>query len=302
MSSVRGCVAESPHVGETETMSLASVAFAIPSPSRNSIGVGDFRIRAYGLMIGLGAVLAVKLAQRRWRHVGGRDDEIASIAGWAVPAGVVGARMYHVATDWRSFRGKWLDVFKIWEGGLGIPGGLVAGIGLGYLLARRRGLRLGALLVAVVPAIPLAQAVGRLGNWFNQELFGRPTTLPWALRIDPLHRPVGYGQFATFHPTFLYEALWNLALMGVLILLTKRSSWVRERVLALYIVGYAVGRMAVESLRIDHASVVLGLRINIWTSLLAIVCGGAFLARRSRQVAPARLDVPLDGVAYDEVS
>ena len=283
-------------------MSLASIAFAIPSPSRNSIGVGDFRIRAYGLMIGLGAVLAVKLAQRRWRQVGGRDDEIASIAAWAVPAGIVGARMYHVATDWRSFRGKWLDVFKIWEGGLGIPGGLVAGFGLGYLLARKRGLRVDALLVAVVPAIPLAQAVGRLGNWFNQELFGRPTTLPWGLRIDPLHRPVGYGQFATFHPTFLYEALWNLTLMGVLILLTKRSSWARERVLALYIVGYAVGRLGVESLRIDHASIVLGLRINIWTSLLAIVCGGAFLARRSRQVTPARLDVPLDGVAYDEVS
>ena len=283
-------------------MSVASVAFSIPSPSRNSIGLGDFRIRAYGLMIALGVVLGVKLAQRRWLLVGGREEEIASLAAWAVPAGIVGARAYHVATDWRSFRGHWLDVVKIWEGGLGIPGGLVAGVGVGYLLARHRGLRIDALLTAVVPAIPLAQAIGRLGNWFNQELFGRPTTLPWALRIDPGHRPVGYAQVATFHPTFLYEALWNLMLMSVLIVLTSRTAWARERVLALYVLGYGIGRLGVESLRIDHASVVLGMRINIWISLLAIAVATALRSRRSRPPVRRPVAPVANPPLYDEVS
>lgn len=266
-------------------MSVASIALSIPSPSRNSIGLGDFRIRAYGLMIVLGIVFAVKLAKRRWRHVGGHEDTIPALAAWAVPAGILGARAYHVATDWRSFRGRWLDVVKIWEGGLGIPGGLAAGIGVGYLVARRRGLRTDALLAAIVPTIPLAHAIGRIGNWFNQELFGRPTTLPWALRIDPGHRPLEYARVETFHPTFLYEALWNLLLMGVLIALIKRSAWARARALALYALGYGIGRLGVESLRIDRATIVLGIRINTWVSMFAIVAATALLARPSGATA-----------------
>lgn len=262
-------------------MSVASVVFSIPSPSRNSIGLGDFRIRAYGLMFALGVVVGVRLAQRRWRHVGGSDEAIASLAAWAVPAwhcrstGV--SRRYRLATLPGTLVRCGQDLGR-WPRD---PGGLVAGIGVGYLLARRRGLRLDALLAAVVPAIPLAQAIGRLGNWFNQELFGGPTTPAWALQIDPGHRPIGYAQVATFHPTFLYEALWNILLMAVLIVSTSRYDWARKRVLALYVLGYGVGRLGVESLRIDHASIVLGMRINVWTSLVAIGVASALLARPS---------------------
>jgi prolipoprotein diacylglyceryl transferase len=255
----------------------------IPSPPFNAVHLGPFQIRLYGVMIALGVVAAVAMAGRRWERRGGDRSDISALAAWAVPAGLVGARAYHVITDPELFRGRWLHVFAIWEGGLGIPGGLLAGVLVGVAVARRRRLRIGVLLDAVAPAIPLAQAIGRLGNWFNQELYGRPTGLPWGLRIDPAHRPAGLEHVATYHPTFLYEALWNLLLIGVLLRIEQRSSLRPGRLFALYVGGYALGRLWVESLRIDHANTILGLRLNIWVSLLTLaVVVGFFAWDRSR--------------------
>jgi len=256
-------------------VNLPRVLAAIPSPPFDALHLGRFQLRLYGVMIALGAAAAITLAGRRWEARGGNRSDIAALATWALPAGLVGARAYHVITDPELFRGRWLHVFAIWEGGLGIPGGLLAGVLVGVAVARRRGLPIGLLLDVVAPALPLAQAIGRWGNWFNQELFGRPTGLPWGLRIDPVHRPAGFEHIATFQPTFLYEALWNLLLIGVLLQVERRWHARPGRLFALYVGGYSLGRLWVEALRIDHANTILGLRVNIWVSLvtLAVVAG-----------------------------
>lgn len=260
---------------------------AIPSPGFNALHIGAFQLRLYGLSIMCGVLVAVSVARRRWAARGGDPDDVSAICLWAVPAGLVGARLYHVITDWRRFEGRWLDVFAIWKGGLGIPGGVLLGTLVGVLVARRRGLPVVTLMDVAAPAIPLAQAIGRLGNYFNQELFGRPTELPWALRIDVAHRPSGYEQFATFHPTFLYEALWNLALAGVLILVDRTRRLRPGELFTLYVLGYAVGRLWIEELRIDDASLIAGIRVNIWVSLLAIAGALAVFARRRHRSAGA---------------
>jgi prolipoprotein diacylglyceryl transferase len=242
----------------------------IPAPPGNSIDIGPLHLRAYGLMIAVGVVAAVAFAQRRWAARGGDPSDIPALAVWAVPAGLVGARIYHVVTDPELFRGRWLHVFAVWEGGLGIPGGIAAGVIVGAVVARRRGLPIPALLDTVAPALALAQAIGRWGNWFNQELFGGATTLPWALRVDASHRPNGYEQFATFHPTFLYESLWNLALVGILLVIERRLRLRPGRLFVVYVGGYALGRLWVEGLRIDHANRILGLRVNEWVSIVVL--------------------------------
>jgi prolipoprotein diacylglyceryl transferase len=255
------------------------VLASFPSPSSNAIHIGDLQLRAYGLMIALGVFAAVWLSQKRCpaRHI----DPLAiqALALRAVPAGLVGARLYHVLTDWRSFEGRWFDVFKVWQGGLGIPGGMLAGVVVGVWSARRMGIHTGDLVDVVAPALPLAQAIGRLGNWFNQELFGRPTSLPWAVRIDPEHRPPQYAAQVTYQPTFLYEMLWNLALVVVLLWLDRKKVIPRGRLLAVYVIGYGVGRLWVELLRIDPAGHLFGVRVNVWVSLLAIAGGTAALLR-----------------------
>ena len=251
----------------------AAVVASIPSPPSGSIEIGPLTLRLYGLMIALGALAAVEIARARWRSKGGDPDDIVNIGKWAIPAGLVGARLYHVLTDWRDYQGRWLDAVKIWEGGLGIPGGLVVGVAVGVWVARRQGLDLLRVLDAAIPGIPVAQAIGRLGNWFNQELFGGPTDLPWGLEIDPEHRPARYADEATFHPTFLYEALWNLALAALLIWLDRRRVLKPGQVLPLWVVGYGVGRFLVESVRIDPASLIWGVRVNHWVSALAVVAG-----------------------------
>jgi prolipoprotein diacylglyceryl transferase len=245
---------------------------SIPSPSDNAIKIGGLELRAYGLAIALGVIAAIWISRRRWAARGGDPDDISRIALWAVLAGLIGARLYHVITDHDRFEGRWLHAFAVWEGGLGIPGGLIAGVGVGAYVAHRRGLPVAQLLDVVAPALPVAQAIGRLGNWFNQELFGRPTDLPWGLEIDPAHRPAGYLNVTTFHPTFLYEALWNLALAGGLVLWERHHPNSRPgRLFALYVAGYAVGRAWVEALRIDPATRLFGVRWNIWMSLIAFV-------------------------------
>jgi len=178
--------------------------------------------------------------------------------------------------------------------GMGIPGGVIAGVLVGSWVGRRRGVPIAEGLDAVAPAIPLAQAIGRLGNWFNQELFGEPTTLPWGLEIDPAHRPEGFESDPTFHPTFLYEGLWNLALVGFLLWIDRRRVLKPGRLLAVYVAGYALGRLGVELLRIDPASLVLGVRINIWMSVLAFLGAIAVLLVSGRR--PAEPDDMTSGV------
>lgn len=294
-------------------LSFASgVLVSIPSPSSNRIGP----FTAYGLMIAIGVIAGVWLARRRWAERGGDPEDITSIALWAVPAGLIGARLYHVITDNQKYRGHWFDnpfssaassPLAIWNGGLGIPGGILLGVGVGLFVAYKKGLRLAPGLDAVAPSLPLAQAIGRLGNYFNQELFGRPTDLPWGLQIDCSDhvghaRPSGCVDFTTtttYHPTFLYEALWNLALVGLLIWLDKKRVIRPGRIFALYIGGYFLGRLWVESLRSDDANTILGLRVNIWISLLAIVGVLAVFAIGGVKRRPDDSDEPYrDGRRY----
>ena len=235
------------------------------------------QLRFYGLTIAIGVIVAARFADRRWVRRGGSEGEIGRLAMWAVPAGVVGARLYHVITDYELYTNHPWRAFAIWDGGLGIPGGIFAGVIAGLVVARHRNLQLPPLLDSVAPALALAQAIGRWGNWFNQELFGRPSTLPWAVRIDAAHRPAGLEQFTTFHPTFLYESLWNLLVVGVVLLVEHNRLLRPGRLFAVYVAGYAVGRFFVERMRIDYAHTIAGLRVNEWISLLAAVGAAAFI-------------------------
>ena len=245
----------------------------LPSPGSAAIHIGPLQLRAYGLMIALGVIIAVRIWGKRMTLIGvGGPEEAAAIATWAVPAGVIGARLYHVATEWDRFSGDLFDIVKIWKGGLGIPGGILLGAIIAVVVAKKRNIDIGQMLWAVAPAIPVAQAIGRLGNWWNQELFGRPTTLPWALKIDAEKMPDGYAPGTLFHPTFLYEATWNLALAGVLIIVGRRMMHSRPgRLMALYVGGYGLGRFWVEGLRIDPAKSSGGLRLNQWIAILMMV-------------------------------
>ncbi len=266
---------------------LAGPVASIPSPSSTGLDIGPLSFNYYGLCIGLGVVAAVVMAQKRWTRRGGHPDDIPEIAKWAVPAGVIGARIYHVITDWRPIE----DWLKIWEGGLGIPGGLIGGIGVGYLVARRR-LKgsdndLPNLIDAAIPGIPVAQAIGRLGNWFNQEIFGGPSDLPWAVEIDEAHRPAEFINEPTFHPAFLYEATWNLLLAGFLIWIDRRGVLKRGMILPLYVAGYGIGRFLVESVRIDAATEILGIRVNHWVSGIAIAASVLALILAYRNARPS---------------
>ncbi len=255
---------------------------SIPSPGGGSIELGPLTFRAYGLMIALGVLAAVWLAGKRFGQRGLNPDHATGLAMWAVPAGLVGARLYHVITDWRSFEGRWGDAFKIWEGGLGILGGVIAGAFAGYAYFRRHNIDVGTGFDIVAPALPLAQAIGRWGNWFNQELFGRPTDLPWALEIDAEHRPAEYLGDETFHPTFLYESIWNLLLVVVLLrldVLRRLRPW---GLFFTYLAGYSVGRLWIEAIRIDTASEIAGLRVNLWVFGLLLI-GSVVMVLRLRR-------------------
>lgn len=255
---------------------------AIPSPSWSSLSIGPLELRAYGLLIAIGVILAVRrLGIGIQQLKPGTTDAAPSIGMWGVAAGLIGARLYHVVTEWDRFADNLSEIPKVWNGGLGIPGGVLLGTVVGVLRARSFGISTADTLHAAAPAIPLAQAVGRWGNWFNQELFGRPTTLPWALRIDDAHMPAGYESGTTFHPTFLYESLWTLALSVLLVRLSSSSRFAGSRLFALYVAGYGLGRLWIEGLRIDDASVLGGLRWNQWVALAAMAGGACYLALTS---------------------
>jgi len=272
-------------------MIFMSTLFAsIPSPSSGSIELGPLRLNAYGLMIALGVIVAVRIAGRRAEARGvGTVEDFSSIAMWAVPAGVIGGRAYHVITDVQLFRGNWAEAFMIWHGGLGIWGGVALGVAVGFWRARVRGLNAWAIISCAAPAIAIAQAIGRWGNWWNQELFGGPTTLPWALRVsDSVAIKAGESAGTTFHPTFLYESMGCVVLAGLLILIERRLNPAPGRLLAWYAAGYTVLRFFIEGLRIDPANSAGGLRLNQWVSLAVFALSVGFLlfdARRSREAS-----------------
>lgn len=263
---------------------------SIPSPSSGALSLGSLKLNAYGLMIAIGVIVAVRIAGRRAEKFGvATMEDFSSIATWAVPAGIIGGRVYHVITDVQLFRDNWVDAFKIWQGGLGIWGGVLAGVLVGFWRAKVRGLDAWWILTCAAPAIPVAQAIGRWGNWWNQELFGRPTDLPWALSVsNGTAIKAGYPIGTTFHPTFLYESLACLALAALLLVVEKRFSPARGRLIAWYAAGYTTFRFFIEGLRIDSAHSAGGLRLNQWVSLVVFAIAVGWLAvdaRRSRDGA-----------------
>ena len=267
---------------------IGRVVTSLPSPSDGTIDIGPLSIHAYGLMIALGVIAGVRLLGRRMVAKGvGTAEDASSIAVWGVVGGVIGSRLYHVATDWSKFSNNLGAIPQIWKGGLGIPGGLLVGVAAGIIAVRKRNLQISAVLGCAAPAIPLAQAIGRCGNWFNQELFGRPTTLPWGLRIDAQHRPAEYANSPTFHPTFLYESLANVLLCVMLIVLDRRKSIRPGNLFALYLGGYGAIRFFVEGMRIDEAHKVGGLRWNQWVALAAVLGAAAYLVVKRNQLQPA---------------
>ncbi len=273
-------------------MTIAALIATIPSPSSGSIHLGPLRLNAYGLMIAIGVIVAVRIAGRRAERIGiGNTEDISAIAMWAVPAGVLGGRAYHVLTDYQRFQGHWFDVIKVWQGGLGIWGGVTAGVAVGWWCAKRRGLDAWWIISCAAPAIAIAQAIGRWGNWFNQELFGRPTTLPWALKVSSsVAEKAGYAAGTTFHPTFLYESIGCVVLAWVLIRIERRLRLARGQLFAWYVAGYTVLRFGVEGLRIDSAHHVGGLRLNQWVAVGVFAVAVLFLAidrLRSRKASAA---------------
>jgi prolipoprotein diacylglyceryl transferase len=266
---------------------------SIPSPSSGTLDLGPLTIHMYGLMLLAGIAACIWLTGRRWVARGGDWDLIFRLAVWGVAAGIVGARLYHLATSWNEVPDEWWGPFAIWRGGLGVWGGIGLGVLVGAYIARRDGANVPSLLDCVAPGLLLAQAIGRIGNWWNQELFGRPTDLPWALEIDPEHRPEQYAFDPTFHPTFLYELVWNLLALGVLLLVERRWRIRPPGLFALYVALYCAGRFWIELLRVDPAHELAGVRINVIVAAAGFVLAvAAFvwlqLRGRRRDRTPGR--------------
>ncbi|WP_250443430.1 prolipoprotein diacylglyceryl transferase [Actinotalea sp. C106] len=282
---------------------LAVLPTAIPSPSESVWYLGPFPLRAYALAIMAGIVAALWLTRRRWAERGGDPETVLEITFWAVPFGIVGGRVYHVVSSPEAYFGPDGDpwkAFAIWEGGLGIWGAIALGAVGAYLGCRRQGVRFAVFADAVAPGLLVAQAIGRLGNWFNQELFGGPTTLPWGLEIDPTSPtfPAEYPAGTLFHPTFLYEMVWNLALAAVLIWAGRRFRLGHGRVFWLYVAGYTLGRVWIEALRIDPAQMIGPFRLNVWTSIVvglgALVAFAVVGRRHPGREATVQLDSAAD--------
>jgi prolipoprotein diacylglyceryl transferase len=278
----------------------------IPSPSQGVWHLGPLPIRGYALCIILGVVVAIWMGERRWPARGGVRGQVSDIAIWAVPFGLVGGRLYHVITDPARYfgtDGNPVAVLYVWQGGLGIWGAIALG-GVGaWIGARRLGIKLPPLADALAPGIVIAQAIGRWGNWFNQELFGKPSTLPWALEIpDETKRPVGYTRFETFHPTFLYECLWDLGTAGLVLWADRRFRLGHGRAFALYVMAYTAGRGWIEALRIDsvEASDVFGLRLNVWTSIVLFLGSATYFVVMGRLRPGREESVWRDGRGPDE--
>ena len=249
---------------------------SIPSPSDGEFGIGPLSIHMYGLMLLLAIAAAVWLTGIRWVRRGGDWDLVFRVAVWGVAAGIVGARAYHVITSWDEVPDEWWGVLAVWEGGLGVWGGIFLGTVVGAIVVKRSGESVLAFMDAVAPGLLLAQAIGRWGNWWNQELFGEPTDLAWGLEIDPERRPAEYFDRETFHPTFLYEFLWNIAMVGVLLIVDRLYRIKPPALFSLYVALYCFGRFWEELLRVDPSHEFGPLRLNAWVSIVLFVLSTAF--------------------------
>lgn len=270
---------------------------AIPSPPADRFHLGPLVVHYYGLAYVVGIVAAVLITRRRWEARGGHRDLVDEAALWGVPAGIVGGRLYFLVTSWSEVPRHWWGPLAVWDGGLGIWGGIAGGVLGGIVLLRRRGVDVRLFLDAVAPGLLVAQAIGRVGNYFNQELFGGPTSLPWGLEIDPAHRPAPYARAATFHPTFLYELLLDLALAAALAWLGRRRAIRPPGLFALYVAGYSLARVGEELLRVDPAHHVLGMRLNFWVAGALTLAGLAWFVASQRRGAGYSPAMPPDGSA-----
>jgi prolipoprotein diacylglyceryl transferase len=247
----------------------------IPSPPHNGFYIGPLFVHAYGLAYVFAVAGAILVARRRWGKEGGDPDLAYEVAMWGFPAGLIGGRIYFLITTPSQVPPHWWGPFAIWKGGLGIWGGIAAGVAGGLFILYRRLPRedVRRFMDAAAPGLLVAQAIGRIGNYFNQELFGKPSTLPWALKIDAAHRPPGYERFATFQPTFLYEIIWNLSFAAFLVWLGHHRKIKPPGLLALYVAGYSAFRIFEETLRIDYSNHILGMRLNFWIASLLCLAG-----------------------------
>ncbi len=275
----------------------------LPSPPSGELHVGPFPLRAYALFIIIGVLVAVWLGDKRWVARGGTHGTIADVATVAVPAGIIGARIYHVITSPAPYVHDPIRALYIWKGGLGIWGAVAGGALGAWLYCRKRGIKLAPLADAIAPGIVIAQAIGRIGNYFNQELFGRPTTLPWGLTISP-NNPSAIPGAEAYQPTFLYELIWDLGVAGLVLWADRRFQLGRGRAFALYVAAYCAGRLWIEALRVDPANHFLGLRLNVFTSIIVGVLALAYLVLRRgpREIEverPVATDEPEDA---DELS
>ncbi|MBA4860065.1 prolipoprotein diacylglyceryl transferase [Streptomyces sp. PSKA54] len=262
----------------------------IPSPSSGVLYLGPIPLRGYAFCIIIGVFVAVWLGNKRWLARGGRAGTVADIAVWAVPFGLVGGRLYHVITDYQLYFSEgenWVDAFKIWEGGLGIWGAIALGALGAWIGCRRRGIPLPAYADAIAPGIAFAQAIGRWGNWFNQELYGRATDVPWALEITSSEDGRIPG---TYHPTFLYESLWCIGVALLVIWADRRFKLGHGRAFALYVAAYCVGRFWIEYMRVDEAHHILGLRLNNWTAVLVFLLAVVYMVISSKR-RPGREEI-----------
>lgn len=250
---------------------------SIPSPPINDFHIGPVRFTFYGILIALGVLVAWNVTMRRFRARGGDVSVAEKIVIRILVFGFIGARVAYVSTHLSRFEGEWWKVFAIWEGGLALFGGLTAGAIALFVYARRWGADLADLLDSVAPAVPLAQAIGRWGNYFNQELFGTPTDLPWGLEISAANRPAAYPDATTFHPTFLYESIWNVALAGLIVWIGSRYPAMRGRLVGVYFLGYGCIRFLLELIRTDTTFRLLGLSRNGWVSLGVVLLGALVL-------------------------
>jgi prolipoprotein diacylglyceryl transferase len=256
---------------------------SIPSPAASGFHLGPFDVHAYGLLYVVALVLAVLITVRRWEAQGGSRELVYDVAMWVFPAGLVGGRLYFLATSWSEVPPHWWGPFAVWDGGLGIWGGIALGSAVGLWRLHRAGVSPCPFMDAAAPALLVGQAVGRIGNYFNQELFGGPTSLPWAIQISPAHRPAGYAAFASFHPTFLYELIWNLGLAAFLVWLGHHRRIRPPGLFALYVAGYSAFRIFEESLRVDPAHYFLGLRLNFFVACALTVAGAVWFVAIQRR-------------------
>jgi prolipoprotein diacylglyceryl transferase len=266
---------------------------SIPSPSSGVFHILGRPIHLYGLMLLLAIVACIWLTWVRWKRVGGDPDLVLRVAVWGVAAGIVGARAYHDITSWNEVPNHWWGPFAVWQGGLGVWGGILFGVLVGAWIIRRSGQSVRLFMDAVAPALLLAQAIGRWGNWWNQELYGKPTDQPWGLKIDVDHRVVGYEDRSTFQPTFLYEFVYDLVGVGILLLLDRRYRFRPPALFALYVSYYTAGRFVEELIRIDPAHHFAGLRLNAWVSIVVFAISTSFFVwwqflRRRGESEPRR--------------